>query len=249
MEILTGTSGYSYKEWKGNFYPPSIKPGDMLAYYAERLKCVEINNTFYRMPTEKTVSEWAGQVPDDFVFVIKASRRITHNKRLHNVESEISFLLGQLSVLGQKLGALLFQLPPNLKRDLDRLKEFLGVLPDTVPAAIEFRNSSWFEDEVYELLRGRNIALVKSDTTEASGSTLIDTGDIGYLRLRREEYSDVDLRNWARRIGDQEWSRTFVFFKHEDGGAGPRLAARLSVLAQEVRSKPGNPTVPLELDS
>lgn len=239
MEIFAGTSGYSYKEWKGNFYPTSIRASDMLAYYAERLKSVEINNTFYRMPTEKNLSQWADQVPDDFVFVIKASRRITHSKRLCNVEGEMSFLLGRLSVLGQKLGALLFQLPPNFKRDLGRLNEFLSVLPDTVPAAIEFRNNSWFEDDVYERLRERNVALVVSDTEDGTETPLVDTGDTGYLRLRREEYTDADLHSWAQRIGEREWSKTFVFFKHEDGGAGPRLAATFSGLAARLLGTAG----------
>lgn len=233
MQILTGTSGYSYKEWKGNFYPASIKAGEMLSYYAERFKSVEINNTFYRMPTESVLAQWESQVPADFLFVIKASRRITHIKRLRKVGDELSFLFGQLSVLGEKLGNILFQLPPNFKKDLERLSEFLGMVPQSAPVAIEFRNASWFDDEVYDVLRRRNIALVAADTEDTADTRLVDTGDTGYLRLRRESYGESELREWANRIGGQKWRRAFVFFKHEDEGMGPRLAKQFDLLSGE----------------
>ncbi len=231
MKILTGTSGYSYKEWKGNFYPASIKASEMLSYYAERFKSVEINNTFYRMPTESVLAQWESQVPADFLFVIKASRRITHIKRLRKVGDELSFLFGQLSVLGDKLGNILFQLPPNFKKDLERLSEFLGMVPQSAPVAIEFRNASWFDDEVYDVLRRRNIALVAADTEGTADTRMVDTGDTGYLRLRRESYGESELREWANRIGGQKWRRAFVFFKHEDEGMGPRLAKQFDRLA------------------
>ncbi len=231
MRVLTGTSGYSYKEWKGSFYPASIKASEMLSYYAERFKSVEINNTFYRMPTENVLAQWESQVPADFLFVIKASRRITHIKRLRNVGDELSFLFSQLSVLGEKLGNILFQLPPNLKKDLDRLSQFLGRVPSGAPVAIEFRNISWFDDEVYDVLKRRNIALVTADTEDTTDARLADTGETGYLRLRRESYSESELREWAERIDGQNWQKAFVFFKHEGEAIGPRLAKQFDLLS------------------
>ena len=226
MRVLVGTSGYSYKEWKGNFYPEDAKPQEMLRLYAEKLSTVEINNTFYRMPSEKVLLGWAEQVPENFSFVLKASRRITHFKRLEDVGEVLSYVLQTATALGQKLGPMLFQLPPDLAKDRPRLVDFLAQLPRKWPVALEFRHASWFDDEVYEALRARNAALVVSDGKDDS-QPIVSTADYGYLRLRREEYDDDSLRDWARRIGEQPWERAHVFFKHEVDGAGPRMAARL----------------------
>lgn len=227
MRYFVGTSGYSYKEWKGPFYPEDIKPKQMLAYYASRLKAVEINNTFYRMPKREVLEGWAEQVPDEFSFVLKVTRRITHFKRLKpSSAEELSYVLETAGALGDHLGILLFQLPPNFKQDLERLGEFLDLLPSDVRVAFEFRHASWFEDEVFEALRSKNVALVIADTGGENDPPLTATADFGYLRLRREDYSDRELEEWAERVRAQPWSDAYVFFKHEDAGAGPRMANR-----------------------
>jgi len=225
MDIRAGTSGYSYKGWVGPFYPSKTTPADMLAFYAGQLPTVEINNTFYRLPKSTVLEKWASQVSDGFRFSIKASRRITHLKRLKGVEEETGYLLRTLSSLGDHLGAVLFQLPPNLKCDLDRLDAFLDLLPDGTPAAIEFRHESWIDDPVLERLRAKNLPLVLVDDEGADLPEMITTADWGYLRLRRPGYEDAELRAWADRVEQQEWSRALVYFKHEDAGAGPKLAA------------------------
>jgi uncharacterized protein YecE (DUF72 family) len=225
MRLRAGTSGFSYDEWRGSFYPQDLPAREMLRYYAEHLSAVEINNTFYRLPAEKMLRQWSEQVPAGFTFVLKASQRITHQKRLKDAGEPLSYLLTTSTVLGQRLGALLFQLPPNLKKDVARLRDFLALLPDGIRAAFEFRHVSWFDDETYAELRARNAALCIADTLD--GTTPVEsTADWGYLRLRREEYSDPDLGAWAARIQARDWADAFVFFKHEDAGTGPRLARR-----------------------
>ncbi len=228
--ILAGTSGYSYKEWKGSFYPEDLPADGMLAYYAGRLPAVEINNTFYRLPKEKVLESWCGEVPAGFRFAIKASRRITHIRRLKGAESEMDFLLGNLKTMGPKLGAILFQLPPNLKADPPRLEAFLGLLPPRARAAFEFRNASWFDDAVFDLLRARNAALVHVDAHEGdeerSPGPLTATADWGYLRLRREDYDEGGIAAWRERIEAASWTESFVFFKHET--LGPEFAAKLN---------------------
>jgi len=232
VKILVGTSGYSYKEWKGSFYPSDLKPAGMLAYYAERLPTVEINNTFYRMPKPELLESWASQVPDDFVFVLKGSQRITHMQRLRNSGENVAYLFEAAQTLGAKLGPVFFQLPPNAKKDLDRLRAFLDVLPAGRPVAFEFRNETWFDDEVYEALRAKGAALCAADTDESGdeGAPIVPTAGWGYLRLRRADYSEDDLRGWADRVRAQSWDRAFVFFKHEDAGKGPALAGRLRAI-------------------
>lgn len=226
MEIQAGTSGYSYKGWVGAFYPEKTKPADMLAYYAKQLPTVEINNTFYRLPKESVLQAWAASVPDSFRFTIKASRRITHLKRLKGVEDETGYLLRVTSALGEKLGALLFQLPPNLKCDLERLDAFLGLLPEGTPAALEFRHESWLDEPVLERLRSRNVPLVHVDDEDGAADELVPTADWGYLRLRRPDYDETALRAWNDRISKLPWERALLYFKHEDDGAGPKMAAR-----------------------
>lgn len=230
MRILAGTSGYAYKEWKGVFYPEDLPNDRMLGYYAERLPSVEINNTFYRLPSTKVLDQWAEQVPEGFTFVVKASRRITHMKRLRDVGEPLSYLLGNVQTLGPKLGPILFQLPPNLKCDEARLRDFLDLLPPTLEAAMEFRHDSWWTDAVYEALRSKGVALCAADTDDGE-TPVVPTGPLGYFRLRREAYDTESLTRWLGRIRDAGFKRAYVFFKHEDAGAGPKLAERFLDLA------------------
>ena len=233
MRVAVGTSGYAYKEWKGSFYPEKLPQDQMLRFYGEQFPTVEINNTFYRMPTEKVVLQWASQVPDTFQFVLKASQRITHHKRLQDVGEELSYFLKTASVLGQRLGPTLFQLPPNFKKDLPRLEAFLASLPKRWRAAVEFRHASWYQDDVMAALQRHGVALCGADTDQEEGR-VVATTDWGYLRLRRVQYGEADLSSWAKRVLAQPWQDAFVFFKHEDAGTGPALA-RQFIRACEVR--------------
>jgi uncharacterized protein YecE (DUF72 family) len=228
MQVLVGTSGYSYKEWKGSFYPEDLKNADMLRYYAERLGTVEINNTFYRMPRSSVLENWAAQVPEGFVFVLKGSQRITHMQRLKDAGESVDYLFKTAATLEEKLGPVLFQLPPYMKKDVPRLSDFLELLPHGRPVAFEFRHETWFDDEVYTVLRNKGVALCAADTDESGdrGAPVVPTGGFGYLRLRRAEYSDDALASWADKVRNQAWDRAFVFFKHEDAGKGPAMAAR-----------------------
>jgi uncharacterized protein YecE (DUF72 family) len=232
MLVRTGTSGFSYKEWKGSFYPDDLPAKGMLAYYASHLGAVEINNTFYRMPKASVLESWVEQVPGDFRFALKASRRITHFKRLKNVEEEARYLIEAASTLGENLAALLFQLPPNLKKDVERLRAFLEALPPTPRAAFEFRHSSWFDDDVFALLADHDRALCIADADD--GETIrVATAGWGYLRLRRQSYRLEDLEAWRVWIDEQSWTDVMLFFKHEDEGAGPKLAARYLDLSKQ----------------
>lgn len=231
MNLYVGTSGYSYKEWKGSFYPEKIPAKEMLHYYAERLSTVEINATFYRMPQKSMVETWKDQVPPTFRFSLKAPQRVTHFKRLKETEEETKYFFETSDVLAEQLGVVLFQLPPNMKKDLARLENFLTQLPDNRRAAFEFRHPSWFDDDVLSVLKQRNMALVVSDTDDMPTTHIDKTADWGYLRLRRVNYSEENLSEWLRRINQQQWLETFVFFKHEDEGTGPKLAAQFLQLA------------------
>jgi uncharacterized protein YecE (DUF72 family) len=231
MNLYVGTSGYSYKEWKGIFYPEKLPAKEMLSYYASRLPAVEINNTFYRLPQQSMLEGWKEQVPENFRFSIKASQRITHFKRLNNVAEETKYLLDTVSCLGERLGVVLFQLPPNMKKDLPRLEAFLAFLPAGTRAAFEFRHPTWLEDDVLEVLRQAGQALCISDTDDMPVTHIDRTAGWGYLRLRRILYDEVALGEWLQRVRDQNWSEAFVFFKHEDEGTGPRLAAEFLELA------------------
>lgn len=226
MRILAGTSGFSYKEWKGSFYPEDLPAQEMLRFYAERLPAVEINNTFYRMPKAQLLAGWSEQVPDGFRFVLKASQRITHFKRLKDAAEEVGYFFRVAATLGDRLGPVLFQLPPNLKKDLPRLADFLAALPPATRAAFEFRHASWFEDDVFETLRARGAALCIAEDEELA-TPPVATAGWGYLRLRRPDYGEEELAAWADRVRSQAWDEAYVFFKHEDAGAGPRLATRL----------------------
>lgn len=231
MQVRVGTSGWNYPEWKGSFYPRDLKPAAMLPYYAERFSTVEVNNTFYRMPTGKAVEGWAAAVPAGFTFVLKAPQRITHFGRLRDVDDPVRFFCDTARGLGPRLGPLLFQLPPNFKVDAGRLAHLLALLPPDVRAAFEFRNPTWFTDEVYGHLAGRNAALCIADNDDGA-TPAVATADWGYLRLRATGYADGGLRQWLatmERIGGR-WHDAFVFFKHEDQGTGPALGARLQAL-------------------
>jgi uncharacterized protein YecE (DUF72 family) len=231
MKLYVGTSGYSYKEWKGRFYPEKIPAAQMLSYYASRLPAVELNNTFYRMPQRSMVESWKTQVPENFRFSVKAPQRITHFKRLKDAAAETNNMLEIVSALEDRLGVVLFQLPPNMKKDLERLEEFLQVLPASTPAAFEFRHPTWFEDDVIELLRRYKRTLCVADTDELPTNHIDQTADWGYLRLRRVQYSEADLVEWIKRIRAQQWQTAFVFFKHEDEATGPKLAAQFIELS------------------
>jgi uncharacterized protein YecE (DUF72 family) len=224
VKVWVGTSGYSYKEWLGNFYPEELSPKEMLHWYASQLPAVEINNTFYRLPKESVLTSWAGQVPPEFRFVLKAAQKITHVKRLKDAAVEIEYLFRVAAALGQNLGGILFQLPPNLKKDMQRLETFLPSLPNQTHAAFEFRHPSWFDDEVFAALRARNCALCFAETDEAQMGELTSTANWGYVRLRRSDYGRGNLLRWKERILVQNWDHAFVFFKHEDEGIGPKLA-------------------------
>ena len=229
MRAWIGTSGFQYDFWRGNFYPEDCKPPQMLAAYGKRLRSVEINVTFYRMPKRAMLEKWATQVPDGFRFALKASRRITHMKRLKEIEEPVGYLVETVRALGGRLGPLLFQLPPNLKKNPERLRGLLALLPRDVPASVEFRHASWFDDEVNGLLREHGVALCMSDQGEGEDATPFEsTAGFGYLRLRRDGYSDEDLSAIAARIRAQTWDDVYAYFKHEE--LAPTLAAKLTDL-------------------
>ncbi|MEO8621769.1 MAG: DUF72 domain-containing protein [bacterium] len=222
MKLLAGTSGFAFKEWKGSFYPGDCKDDAMLGLYASKFPAVEINNTFYRLPKEQVLLDWAAQVPDPFTFAIKASQRITHYARLKPESlSAVEFLMKNTSALGSRLGPILFQLPPNMKKDYDRLRVFLDTLPLDRRFTIEFRHESWFEDDVFDVLRARDIAMCVSEAADFA-APLVSTASWGYVRLHKLDYDDAGLAQWARTIASQPWSDAYVFFKHDEGiGSGP----------------------------
>jgi uncharacterized protein YecE (DUF72 family) len=226
--IWIGTSGYNYPEWKGSFYPSDLPAAKMLPYYAARFPTVEINYTFYRMPNEKLVGGWAAQTPSPYKLTLKAPRRITHDNRLKNVGSLVSGFCQVAGTLGDKLGALLFQLPPNLKKDLATFDGFLEELPPKVVAAFEFRHESWLDEEIFTRLAARNLALCVADSEKMSTPVRI-TADYAYFRLRDEGYTPDDIARWGDTIaGATESSRdVFIYFKHEEEGKGPEFARLL----------------------
>ena len=228
MAIWVGTSGYNYPEWKGSFYPEKLPAAKMLPYYAERFPTVEINYTFYRTPNEKILGGWSQATPERFKLTLKAPKRITHEARLRDCGDRVRQFLETAATLGPKLGALLFQLPPNLKKDLALFDAFLDTFPPRVCAAFEFRHASWLEDDVYERLRARNLALCVADSEKLSTPVEI-TADYAYFRLRDEGYTADDIARWADVIraktsGSRE---VFVYFKHEESGKGPEFARLL----------------------
>lgn len=226
MNFYVGTSGYAYKEWKGSFYPDDLPAAKMLSYYGERFQTVEINNTFYRVPKTSVVETWTAQVPSGFKFVLKASQRITHMRRLKDVDEPLSYMLRAASALKDRMGPVLFQLPPNMKKDAARLRDFLAQVPTHHRAALEFRHQSWFDDEVLGILRDNRAALCIAEAENDLDTPFVATAEWGYLRLRNAEYTQQDLKTWAKRVQEQNWQDAFIFFKHEDEGKGPALAKK-----------------------
>ena len=239
MKLWAGTSGFSYDGWKGVFYPEDLPSNGRLRFYAEQLPAVEINNTFYRMPRAERMERWAGEVPETFRFVIKSPRRITHSAKLGEVDESLGFFWKGIEPLGERRGPVLFQCPPTFKKDVERLRSFLGKVPPEQRPVLEFRNDSWKDEEVHALLRERNAALCTTDDQkgddDGEAAEIVPTADWGYLRLRGETYGEDELRRWAERIAAQPWEEAWVFLKHEDAGTAPGLARRLIELFEEVR--------------
>ena len=232
MNLYVGTSGYSYKEWKGTFYPEDLPEKQMLRFYGGHFRSVEINNTFYRMPKASVLEAWSEEVPAGFKFVIKAPQQITHRQRLKESADSVAYLLKVVGALKERLGPLLFQLPPFLQKDAPRLRDFLALLPPQPRAAFEFRHASWFDAEVFDLLREHGSSLCIAEADEDLEVPFVATADWGYLRLRRPDYGDAELKAWAKRILQQSWRDVFIFFKHEDEGKGPDMARRFLEFAQ-----------------
>jgi uncharacterized protein YecE (DUF72 family) len=229
MRIFVGTSGFSYAPWRGSFYPEKLPAAKMLAHYAEKLEAVEINNTFYRMPTADALAKWAAETPPAFHFALKSPRRITHEKKLADVADSLARLHEVAGTLGERLGPVLFQLPPFLKKDLPRLADFVAHVPVGMRAAVEFRHESWFSPDVYDVLRGRDVALCLAESEDLA-TPVEETSSWGYLRLRRQDYGDAELAAWIAHVRARGWQSVYVFFKHEDEGKGPALAARFREL-------------------
>lgn len=231
MQFRVGTSGYSYKEWKGSFYPAKLSEKKLLNYYAQQLSTVEINSTFRRFPSASTVEAWAQQVPDSFRFVLKARQTITHFRRLQNADEQIDDFINLASLLKERQGPLLFQLPPNFKKDLPRLEAFLKYVDGRTQIVLQLQHESWLDEEVYDCLRSHAAALCSVDDEGAAGNKVISTTNWGFVRLREERYTDACLKRWIGQLRAQPWSEAYVFFKHEDVGAGPALARRFLKLA------------------
>ena len=217
-----GCSGWQYRHWRGTFYPQDLVQRRWLEYYASQFDTVEINNTFYRLPKESVLQEWASQVPENFTFAIKASQKITHYTRLKaESESMVQFLLKNTATLGEKMGPILFQLPPNLRKDVPRLQNFLSYLPENRRYTFEFRHESWFDEDVFSVLRDRDIAMCISESGELT-CPVVCTATWGYLRLHKLDYSPDALAEWSKRVASQNWNDAYVYFKHDEGeGSGP----------------------------
>jgi len=223
--VFVGTSGYNYPEWRGTFYPEKFRTDKMLAYYAERFPTVEINYTFYRMPTEKVLKGWFDSTPEGFAFTLKAPRRITHDARLQRCEDTLQAFCRTAKTLGPKLAVLLFQLPPTFKKDADTLRAFVELIPEGTRAAFEFRHASWLDAEVFDALRARNVALCIADSEKMS-TPVEATADYAYFRLRDEGYQQADIETWAQTVRALPPKDAFVYFKHEEQGLGPDFAKR-----------------------
>ncbi len=228
MKVWVGTSGFQYAEWKGTFYPEKMPSAKMLPYYAERLTTTEINYTFHRIPSAKTIEGWYHATPERFQFSLKAPQKVTHWAKLRNCGDTLRFFQTVISDLEGKLGCVLFQLPPTLKKDAALLEAFLIDVPPGMRCAFEFRDASWFSDEIFALLRSKNLALCLAES-EKLVTPLVATADYGYLRLRREDYQESDVVRWTEFVKSKraEWSEVFVYFKHEESGIGPKLAMRM----------------------
>ena len=233
QRVLVGTSGYNYPEWRGTFYPEKLSADKMLAFYADRFPTVEINYTFYRMPTEKLLVGWSAGTPEHFTFTLKAPRRITHDSKLQRCEELTQAFCRTAQTLGSKLGALLFQLPPTLKKDMAVLRDFVELLPDGTRAAFEFRHPSWHDAEVFQALRERRVAVCVADSEKMSTPVEVTAG-YAYLRLRDEGYQQADIERWASTVASlPAVSDVFVYFKHEEQGLGPDFAKRFMTATRQ----------------
>ena len=231
-QLYLGTSGFAYHEWKGPFYPPTLKAREMLPFYASRFRSVEVNYTFRQQPAETTLVAWRDATPEGFLFTLKAHQRITHWMRLAGADEAVSTMLDRFALLGGRLGPILFQCPPTLPFDRSLIERFLGFLPPTYRYAFEFRHPSW--DEARDVLRAQGAAWCTAETDEApfpDGGTIASAPFV-YLRLRKTAYEDAELEAWSRRIAAAlgEGADVFCYFKHEDKGAGPILAERMAAL-------------------
>jgi uncharacterized protein YecE (DUF72 family) len=233
MDFHIGTSGFSYKEWKGHFYPSDLPPSRMLGYYATRFNTVEINNTFYRMPRAEMLAKWRDTVPPGFRFVLKTPKRITHQKKLEDTAEEMTYLAEVSTELGEARGPFLVQIPPYLHADFALLERFLGGIPSDVSFALETRHASWNDPEVASMLASHGHTLCIAEVDGEEPLPFPANASWGYLRLRRTEYPDDDLRRWADRVRATGWQHAWIFFKHEDEGKGPRFASRMSELLAE----------------
>lgn len=232
MNLCVGTSGYSYPKWKGKFYPKDLPAKNMLRYYGEQFRSVESNSTFRGMPKPDVLEKWAAEVPANFKFAIKAPQQITHIKRLKESKEPLANVFEVSAVLEKRLGPVLFQLPPNFKKDAARLGEFLSLLPKRSQSAFEFRHETWFDDEIFELLKKHNVALCIAEADNQLNVPFVATADWGYLRLRKEDYTDAELRTWVKDVQKQDWSDAFIYFRHEDTAKGPIFAKRFLEFAK-----------------
>lgn len=232
MNLYVGTSGYSYPKWKGKFYPKDLPAKRMLHYYGEHFRSVESNSTFRGMPKPDVLKKWAAEVPENFKFAIKAPQQITHIKRLKESKDLVTHVFEVAAVLEKRLGPVLFQLPPNFKKDAGRLATFLELLPKQSRAAFEFRHESWFDEEMFDLLKKHNVALCIAEADNELKVPFVATADWGYLRLRKEDYSDLELKKWVKKVQEQDWSDAFVYFRHEDTGKGPKFGKRFVELTK-----------------
>lgn len=226
--IWVGTSGFQYPEWKGTFYPETLSTAKMLPFYASHFSTTEINYSFYRIPSEKTLTNWSAGTPAQFRFSMKAPQEITHVRKLRDCAEVLDRFCKVLKALETKLGPVLFQLPPFLRNDIALLKDFLATLPAGVRGTFEFRHASWFNDETFAALKSRNVALCIADT-EKSTTPIVTTADFGYFRLRNPAYKKSDITRWAKEITkcQDSWKETYVYFRHEETGTGPKFAQQL----------------------
>ncbi len=235
MNLWIGTSGFQYPEWKGTFYPEDLPAAKMLPFYAERFATTEINYTFRRIPSEKTIENWCKLTPDRFKFALKAPQKITHFAKLRGCDDTLTYFYKVISALGPRLGPVLFQLPPFLKKDVALLGDFIRCFPGEMRAAFEFRHASWFDDEVFGELKARNVALCIADSDKLT-TPIVSTANFGYLRLRREDYTSSDVSHWAEtvKVKGGEWLDSFIYFKHEESGIGPKLAQEMLELTSSL---------------
>ena len=226
--IWIGTSGFQYPEWKGSFYPEKISLAKMLAFYTEHFSSTEINYSFRRIPSVRTLEIWKAQTPQHFKFSFKAPREITHFRQLKDCAEVVARFNEALKTMENELGVVLFQLPPTSRKDLPLLKDFLVALPDGLNCAFEFRHATWFDDETFAALKARNAALCIADGGELA-TPIVFTANFAYFRLRREDYTSKDISGWAKviRANQNHFSEIYIYFKHEETAVGPKFAKQL----------------------